>query len=146
MNFRLFQYALPAPADLPDLNAFLASHRIASIAQHVITAGSAPMLLFIVQTTGSTMERPSGGDTRIDYKQVLTGPQFAVFERLRKIRKTIADEEAVPAYAVFTNAQLAEFVKRDARTADAMAAVDGIGASRSARYASRLLPAWGDPA
>jgi hypothetical protein len=46
----------------------------------------------------------------VDYKEVLNEADFAVFSRLRDLRKVIAEKEAVPAYAIFTNEQLAAMV------------------------------------
>ena len=49
---------------------------------------------------------------KVDFKEVLSDPEFAVFARLRALRKERADAEGVPAYALFTNEQLAEMVQR----------------------------------
>jgi hypothetical protein len=46
----------------------------------------------------------------VDYKEVMNEADFAVFSRLRDLRKVIAEKEAVPAYAIFTNEQLAAMV------------------------------------
>ena len=51
------------------------------------------------------------GRSRVDFKQVLSESDFAVFAKLREVRKQIAAEEAVPVYAVCTNEQLAEMAK-----------------------------------
>ena len=47
---------------------------------------------------------------KIDYKEVLNEVDFAVFARLRDLRKVISDKEAIPAYSIFTNEQLAAMV------------------------------------
>jgi hypothetical protein len=42
MNYRVFQYRLPAPSELEDLNSYLRSKRVASVTHHLaITAGGA---------------------------------------------------------------------------------------------------------
>ena len=48
---------------------------------------------------------------RIDYKEVLSPADFAVFSKLREVRKALAEKEAIPAYSVFTNEQLAQIVR-----------------------------------
>lgn len=53
MNHRIFQYALPAPPLLEDLNAYLGTQRVASVAQHVVPAAGGTMLMFVVQTVGT---------------------------------------------------------------------------------------------
>ena len=57
--------------------------------------------------------RPSPAATkgkRIDYRDVLSEADFAVFKRLREWRKQVAAAEGVPVYTVFTNEQLATIV------------------------------------
>ena len=44
---------------------------------------------------------------KVDYKLVLSEADFSLFSRLREIRKQIAIADAVPAYAVFTDEELA---------------------------------------
>jgi hypothetical protein len=49
-----------------------------------------------------------GGRSQVDYKEILSSSEFTVFSELRRIRKEISQTEAVPAYAIFTNEQLAQ--------------------------------------
>jgi hypothetical protein len=86
MNYRLFQYALPAPPELEDLNAYLAAQRVAAVAQHIVQTPGGAMLLFIVETVGGRPGPAAGG------------ADFSVFSRLREERKTIANTEGVPIY------------------------------------------------
>ena len=51
------------------------------------------------------------GKNKVDYKEILTPEQFAVFARLRELRKEIASREAVPVYTIFTNEQLSQMVQ-----------------------------------
>jgi hypothetical protein len=104
MNYRLFQYPLPGPPELEDLNAYLGSHRVASVTQHIAQAAGGAMLVFIVQTVAG--EAPGKGrspEAKVDYREVLSAEDFQVFSRLRDERKTIAEAEGVPVYAVFND-------------------------------------------
>ena len=58
-----------------------------------------------METAGPAEGRNEG---RIDYKEVLSAPEFERFARLRLLRKELAEKEGVPAYAIFTNEQLAQ--------------------------------------
>ena len=138
MNYRLFQYALPAPPELEDLNAFLASHRVASVAQEWVQGPAGPMLVFLVQTLDGPRPATRASESRIDYRAVLDDDQFQLFSRLRDERKKIAHEEGIPVYAVFSNAQLAEIVKSKATTAEELRAIDGLGKARVERYGERM--------
>ena len=55
--------------------------------------------------------RTFSGRGKIDYREVLSPEDFAVFARLRQLRKEIAQADAVPVYTIFTNDQLAQMVQ-----------------------------------
>lgn len=83
---------------------------------------------------------PGGGDRhRIDYREVLTPDQFELFAKLRTLRQQIAKEEAVPVYVVFTNEQLAEIVRKGARSKSDLGRIDGVGDARIQKYGERFL-------
>jgi superfamily II DNA helicase RecQ len=141
MNFQLFQYPLPAPPELTDLNSYLGSHRIASVSHHLVETPGGTMLVFLVQTVGPSPKASSRSEARIDYRAVLAPDEFASFSRLRDVRKKIAEEEGLPVYAICTNAQLAELVRQRPKQLAELAAIDGIGKARVEKYGQRLLDA-----
>jgi superfamily II DNA helicase RecQ len=51
----------------------------------------------------------------------------------------MADKEGVPAYALFTNEQLAEIVRRGAITTTSLREIHGIGESRVEKYGEAVL-------
>ncbi|MCB1227626.1 MAG: HRDC domain-containing protein [Verrucomicrobiales bacterium] len=138
MPFRLFQYPLPAPPELDDLNAYLDSHRIAAVSHHLASGPLGPMLVFVVQTVAGGGRRP-GKTEKIDYREVLNAEDFARFSRLREIRKQAAEAEGVPAYAVFTNAQLAEMVQKRCRSLADLEQIEGVGKARVERHGAGIL-------
>ncbi len=62
-----------------------------------------------------------------------------LFERLRALRKRLADAQHVPAYVVFSDAALAEMAARRPRTADELLAVNGVGTTKLERYGEDFL-------
>jgi len=62
-----------------------------------------------------------------------------LFERLRALRKRLADAQRVPAYVVFSDAALAEMAARRPRTADELLAVNGVGRTKLERYGEEFL-------
>jgi superfamily II DNA helicase RecQ len=56
------------------------------------------------------------------------------------LRKELAQTEAVPVYALFTNEQLAQMVQRRCRSRNDLAQIEGIGESKIDKYAERFLP------
>lgn len=126
-----------------ELNAFLASHRVVAVERHLVTDGPASLWTFCVTYTtdghAGSARPEQGRKGRVDYKDVLTPEQFAIFARLREARKVMADQEGIPPYAVFTNEQLAEIVQRHVTTLADLAGIDGVGPARVERYGRQVV-------
>ncbi len=78
---------------------------------------------------------------KIDDKAVLDAPTFALFSKLREVRKELAEKENLPAYAVFTNEQLAEVARRRCVIAADLGKIDGIGTARVEKYGAAVAAA-----
>jgi ATP-dependent DNA helicase RecQ len=73
------------------------------------------------------------------------GPaETAVFERLRALRKELADSRGVPAYVVFHDSTLREMASRLPRTRSQMLEVTGVGPVKFERYGDAFLEALND--
>jgi superfamily II DNA helicase RecQ len=128
------------------LNRFLAAHRVVGIERHFVSDGPRSawaLCVSYVEGPGRIeAAAPGGGDGRkgkVDYREQLSPPQFALYVQLRELRKRLAERDGVPPYAVVTNEQMAEIVRRDARTAAELGAIEGIGPARLEKYAAALL-------
>jgi superfamily II DNA helicase RecQ len=146
MPFKIITVPITSPdAAESELNSFLSSHRVLSVERRWIEAGTNSLVCFVVEyfaSRGGTTEPRSNGranSARIDYREVLSPEDFAVFAKLRDVRKEIAAAESVPAYMVFTNEQLAQVVKTRAATKSDLAKISGLGDARLEKYADRLL-------
>ncbi|MGZ2412352.1 ATP-dependent DNA helicase RecQ [Sphingomonas sp. F9_3S_D5_B_2] len=69
------------------------------------------------------------------------GPVDPVFERLRAARRAIAAEAKVPPYVVFHDSTLREIVAAQPTSLDELAAVQGVGAAKLARFGEAMLAA-----
>lgn len=145
MHYQLFQYPLPGPPELEDLNAYVASKRVVSVVQHLVQSPGGAMLVFVVQSVGSGGKSGGTPGRKIDYKDELSEADFAVFSRLRDERKRMAEAESVPVYTIFTNDQLAEMVKRKATTLAEIATIEGVGKARVEKYGPRLVALLAQP-
>ena len=74
--------------------------------------------------------RDSGGDTESD-------PEL--FQRLRTIRKRLADEQSVPPYVVFHDATLRQMATVLPETPEALASIHGIGEHKLSKYGGVFL-------
>ncbi len=61
------------------------------------------------------------------------------FERLRVLRREIADRENVPAYIVFSDAVLREMARRNPRSEPELRSISGVGPAKIARYGDAFL-------
>jgi ATP-dependent DNA helicase RecQ len=66
---------------------------------------------------------------------------LGLFERLRALRRQIADSEGVPAYIVFSDAVLREMALRAPRSDRDLLAIAGVGPAKLQRYGERFLEA-----
>ena len=69
----------------------------------------------------------------------LTASDEALFERLRALRKRLADEAEVPPYVVFPNTTLAAMASARPATATELLAVPGVGEKKLATYGEPFL-------
>lgn len=123
-----------------EVNRFLASHRVLAVDRSFVQDGanSAWALCISVDAPG---DRPQSGKrgAKVDYREVLNEQDFALFAQLRALRKELAEAEGMPAYALFTNDQLAEMVRRRVQSATALQTIPGIGEARARKYGERFL-------
>jgi len=123
-----------------ELNRLLASRRIAGIEKHFVADGPNSFWAICVgYVDGADATPVGGGKDKVDYKQVLPEKEFALFVKLRELRKRLADQEGVPAYAIFTNEQMAEMVRRKPPSPDSIAEIAGIGKVRAEKYGAQFL-------
>lgn len=123
-----------------ELNRILRSERVLSLHKEFVHNGDNSFwaLALAYQNTGEGGNK--GLDkAKVDYKSVLSDEDFALFVKLRDWRKTAADVEAVPVYTIFTNEQLAEIVKRKAKTKSALQEIGGIGEARVKKYGDAVI-------
>ena len=123
-----------------ELNAFLATHRVINVNGRLVERSDGCWWVYQVQyTDGPAPAGAKGQGVRIDYRETLPPDEFAVFSRLRDMRKAIAEKEGCPPFAVFTNEQLAEMVKRKCKTEAELRQIEGVGESRCTKYGAAAL-------
>jgi len=151
MQIRAFTVPVSDSGDMQeDLNRFLRGKRILEVCQHFVADGPNRQWCFLVKYLESDAKPASGAagrPIRTDYKDLLDPVSFARFARLRAIRKKLSEEDGIPAFAVFTDEQMAELAKQELFSPESMKQVRGIGEGKTERYAARiqkLLEARGD--
>lgn len=142
MRVRYFTVpVLDSEAAERELNAFLATHRVSNVQHEFVSLGGGAVWAVAVtfQANATTQPTAKSSKPKIDYREVLPPEQFAVYAKLRSLRKSISDEEGIPLYGLFTNAQLADMIRRNVRTGADLESLHGVGPARVAKYGERFL-------
>ncbi|MBN2291350.1 MAG: HRDC domain-containing protein [Pirellulales bacterium] len=144
MQFKII--AISAIGDLDaeeELNRFLRSHRVISAKKELVQTSTTSYWCFCIEYIDGP---PSGREKessrrRVDYKEVLSESDFAVFVQLREVRKQLATDEAIPVYVVCTNEQLAEMARNRSESISNLKKINGFGEAKAEKYGSAFLKA-----
>lgn len=81
----------------------------------------------------------SANRTRKKKTDSLTGAGFDLFDRLRQLRLTIAKEEAMPPYIIFSDKTLIDMCAKTPGNRVEMLAVSGVGENKYQKYGERFI-------
>lgn len=142
MRYKFFTIPARNPeAAEAEFNAFCSKHRIGFVEKHLVSDGADSFWSVCVSWLDGE-GAPSGSGSKkppVDYKEVLSEEDFTLYLELRNLRKEVAERFGVPAYAVFTNDQLAVMVQQRISSRNALLAIPGIGKSRVEKYGREFL-------
>ena len=123
-----------------ELNAFLRSHRIVNVEKRLIDGERGTGWVFLVEYGADGSKNTSGTSSqRIDYREVLNPAEYALFDKLRELRKNLSEKAGLPVYAVFTNDQLAAMVKKPPKTGKDLLSIAGVGEARVKQYGEAFI-------
>ncbi len=124
--------------ELETVNKFMRGHKILDVDRQFYTStdniGHWSILVTYLPATNPNIERKE----KVDYKSVLSEVDFEKFTRLRAIRKKLATDDAVPAYSVFTDAELAQIAQLSDIAVEQVKRITGIGDKRIEKYGEIL--------
>jgi superfamily II DNA helicase RecQ len=145
MPYRFFVIAIDDDGTAAaELNGFLRGRRVLSVDRHWVDQGTESFWSFCIdylESSGGSSTGDKNGTRRgkIDYREILSPEDFAVFARLRQIRAEIAQNESIPVYTIFTNEQLAQMVQARVTTRTALGKISGVGEARIDKFGPRML-------
>jgi len=125
-----------------ELNAFLKTVRLIAIQRELVCQENRFYWAIAVEYAEGGGKAPSKSDAvrkKIDYKEVLSPENFAIFVKLRDWRKETAAREAVQLYNVFMNEQLAAMVEKRIASKKALMEIEGVGDARVEKYGDAVL-------
>ena len=144
VSFKYNFFQIPACGDESlesELNAFLESRAVVDVRQEFVQDAGLAHWCFSVRWRDGALASVSEKRAKamVDYKEILPPEDFVIFARLREMRKELARTEQVPAYAIFTNEQLAEMAKIRPVSKNGLSKIVGVGESRIQKYGAQFL-------
>ena len=144
IQFKFFMIPVKNNEDAEaELNSFLQSVRVISLHREFVSQGNESFFSIIVEylktEAGSIKSAAPKGKPRIDYKEVLSPENFAIFAKLRDWRKEAAAEESIPVYTILNNEQLAKIVEQKIINKNELTKIDGIGDARVNKYGDQVV-------
>lgn len=135
MQIKLFTIPCSESNELNDeMNRFLRGNKIVNIEKQFYVLNSEAYWSFCVTYLPNQSIPIQEKKEKIDYKEDLDENSFAKFTQLRSLRKILAEKDAVPAYAVFTDAELSLISQLDEVNERNVKKIQGIGDKRMEKY------------
>ncbi len=141
IQYKFFTIPLKTTREVEmELNHFLRSQRILTVHREFVSQGENSFWTMAVEymSDGDTSPKDAGRK-RVDYREILSPADFALFVKLRDWRKQVAEKEAVPVYIVFTNGQLAEMATKKVASKMELKEISGVGEARVKKYGNAVL-------
>lgn len=128
-----------------EANRFLRSHRVMTVDRQFSPDGGGYWTLFITYQDGLPSAGGGSGvgvsrSGKVDYREVLSPEEFGRFALYRDIRKEMAVQQGVPAYAIFTDEELSLIARMETVTLEAIAAIKNVG-KRAEKYGMAFVSA-----
>jgi len=146
MQFKIFQIPMTDDnAAEEEMNKFLRSHRVVTVHRELAQSPAGTFWCFCVEYLDqqvkpamSSSSFPKKGE-RVDYKEVLSESDFAVFSKIRELRKELAQADSVPVYTVCTNEHLSQMVLNRCTSVSALRQISGFGEAKLQKYGKQFL-------
>lgn len=118
-----------------EMNKFMRGHKVLEVSQEFYQSQSGAAWCFCVKYIDTAISYTQNTrKAKIDYRDELDEATFKIFSKLRQNRKQIAEENGIPAYAVFTDAELASIAKLPKITPANIKTIKGIGEKKVEKY------------
>ena len=144
MQIKIFTIPILGGEALTDeMNVFLRGKKILQTEGHIVPNDHSSFWSFCIKyiEDASITERDR---VKVDYRQTLDEATFQRFSRMRELRKTLAQEEGVPAYAIFTDEELSGIAKLEVVNLATMKKVKGIGDKKVEKYGTHFVKLMAD--
>ena len=123
---------------LDEMNKFLSINKVLEVVQYFCQSEKCWCFCvkYLPQLAPSNATMTTN---KVDYKQVLGEKEFERFSILRKCRKQMAEEMALPPYVIFTDEELSGIAKLPSMELGKIKSVKGVGEKKYEKYGMRLF-------
>lgn len=121
-----------------DLNTFLRSKKVVQLEQQLVSGPNGGAWSFCIQYVEDQSPYLKNKE-RPNYKQLLDEAEYKRFSAMRDIRLRLANADGLPAYAVFTDEELAELAKIEVLTLSNMKNAKGVGEKKVEKYGAHFF-------
>ena len=141
MPFKFFTIPVRDPqAAEASLNAFVGARRVITVERQFVANGDNSLWAVCVSyVEAESRPSPDKRQGRVDYRELLPPEEFAVFAKLRALRKELAEREGVPLFAICSNDQLADMVRRRLMSLEGLGGLGGVGKARLEKYGEAFV-------
>lgn len=80
---------------------------------------------------------------KVDYINLCTKEEFAIFTKIREWRKKLAAENNFPPYVILTDQQIYEIIKRKISSKNKLGEIQGIGNEKIEKYGDSIISLLG---
>ncbi len=122
-----------------EINKFLNINKIMEFEKQLVTIGNNAYWCVFIKYEPQSASNNTINKKKIDYVKELPAEQSKRYEQLRAIRKEIARTEAVNAYVIATNEELAEMTKFKNPTLSDLKKIKGFGNKKAEKYGKQII-------
>ncbi|KPA09753.1 HRDC domain-containing protein [Candidatus Magnetomorum sp. HK-1] len=141
LQYKVFALSAKGGSEI-ELNQFLNTVNVITVHREFINNGDNSFFSIIVEYMKNSSSIPafkSESKKRIDYREVLSPEDFALYAKIRDWRKETAQKQAVQLYTIMTNEQMATIAKNRITTKDGLSKIDKFGDARMNNYGDDLI-------
>jgi superfamily II DNA helicase RecQ len=122
-----------------EMNVFLKSQKVLEVIPSFNASANGASWNVCVKYIETAPPFNKSGSVKVDYRETLQPEVFALFSKLRVIRKQISTDDGVPAYAVFTDEELAGISGLPELNTALVKKVTGVGEKKLEKYGERMV-------
>ena len=139
MQIRTFKIPLGGGEVEEELNRFLRGHRVLKVDRAFCLDGSGYLAVCVEYMEGKNEGTAETKTAKRDPAKDLSDEERLRFEAFRKIRRDLATERKLPAYMIFTDADLATLARQRELTIENITEVTGIQKNRLVDYGAYFV-------